>query len=221
MNLRSLGIFFLVFLFCFPVFSQQSSTPKSDPAAEQLLAKLSGKYKTFESIKADFTLKIQLPESENDEEQKGRVFLSGNKFKLNLGDQEIVCDNKTIWTYLKDVNELQINYFEEDDEMFNPSRIFTMYESDFIAKIREAKIVNGKKGTVLELSPVDKEQAVFKIILTIDEQRNEILESTLFEKSGIRYTYLIDKFSSNLDLADDFFTFNKSNYPGLKVVDLR
>lgn len=35
-------------------------------------------------------------------------FLKGEKYKMVMGRQEVFCDKQSVWTYLKDINEVQI-----------------------------------------------------------------------------------------------------------------
>jgi len=43
----------------------------------------------------------------------------------------------------------------------------------------------------------------------------------VFDKNGNIYTYSIVKFTPNAAVTDDLFSFNKSKYPGVEIVDLR
>lgn len=58
-----------------------------------------------------------------------------------MDGQEIYCDGKTMWTYLKDANEVQISNYNPKSSDINPSEIFTVYEKGFLSKF----IGEGKK----------------------------------------------------------------------------
>ncbi|MCH8904323.1 MAG: outer membrane lipoprotein carrier protein LolA [Bacteroidetes bacterium] len=200
---------------------QQSDYGVSDPKAAKILSDMSAKYKALNSIKASIKLTIESPEDDFKEEMSGSIFLKGSKYKLELGDQEITCDNKTMWTYLKDVNEVTIDNYEEDGDIMNPKDIFTMYESGFIYGFINEKTEGGRIIQVIDLTPTDKTKPFFKVRLNIDKVKKEIISAVIFDKNGNHYTYEVSNFVANPGLRDAFFTFELSKHPGIEVVDLR
>lgn len=194
---------------------------KSDPEADKFLDKVSNKYKSYNTMRAVFTLSIRAAESGVNEEKTGNIYIKGNKFKLNIGSQEIITDNTTLWTYLKDANEVQINYYKPDKSSIRPSEIFTIYEKDFLNRIRDKIEKNGKQYHVIELTPKKKDKSYFKIVLTINSNNHKIVKAEVFDKNGTTYTYNIDKFVTDLSLSDNFFKFDPDKHPDVKVNDIR
>ena len=55
-----------------------------------------------------------------------------NKFKLKLANQEIYNNGKTVWTYLKDANEVSISDYTPDDDSFvTPEKVIKLYKKDY------------------------------------------------------------------------------------------
>jgi outer membrane lipoprotein-sorting protein len=194
---------------------------QKDLKAEQILNAVSTKYKSYKSVQADFVLKIESGQSDTKDQQTGTLYVKGNKYKLQINNQEIISDNNTVWTYLKDANEVQINSFEKDDNSISPSEIFTIYEKNFLYAFAEEKNVGGKIIQFIDLTPNDKSKPYFKVRLAIDKAAKAIQSAVVFDKNGNRYTYEIKKFTANPDLNDTFFAFDSKKYPGIEVVDLR
>ena len=138
-----------------------------------------------------------------------------------MGTQEILSDGKVVWTYLKDANEVQINEPKSDPGAITPQNIFTIYEKGFKSKYIGEKTVGGKVLQIIELVPEDAKRNFIKIQLTINKSEKYIAQAIVYEKSGTNYTYSIDSFNSNTEVNDTIFTFNKSNYPNVDVIDLR
>ena len=88
------------------------ASAQTDKEAEKLIDCISKRYKNFKTIKADFIYAIESKAEKINEKQKGTIIVKSNKFRLDIADQTIICDNKTIWTYSKEVNEVQINYYK-------------------------------------------------------------------------------------------------------------
>jgi outer membrane lipoprotein-sorting protein len=71
------------------------------------------------------------------------------------------------------------------------------------------------------LTPIDKTQPFFKVLLEIDKASSTIVGARVFEKNGTKYIYEISSFRPNVAINDSKFTFNKVSYPGVEIVDLR
>lgn len=199
----------------------QNKPAPTDKAADKLLNLISNRYKNFKTIKADFTYSIESKAENINEKQKGSIYVKGNKFRLDIADQIILCDNKTIWTYSKDANEVQVNNYDPKKAPIRLDDIFTMYDKGFLSKIIETKKEGKNEIAVIELTPKDKKKNFFKIKLTIDKTNQTITRSQVFEKSGAIHTYLVTNQVPNMKLEDKFFVFDIKQYPKCEVIDLR
>jgi outer membrane lipoprotein carrier protein len=221
-------LFLIVFALNQSLFAQNGTGSINDPDAAALLQKVSEKYKSYKNISASFKLLIIKPKVKaTDDERKltdtlsGKILLEGSKFSISLRDQQIICDGKNIWTYMAADKEVQINYFEETDDVFSPSKIFNFYKEGYSYQLKEKKTVGGKAVTVVEMSPFNKKVSYFKIDVVIDDATLQIVESKIYEKNGARYVYQLTKPAYNIQTTVASFTFDASKYPGVKVVDLR
>lgn len=194
---------------------------QKDKAADKLLNTISSRYKKFKTIKADFTYSIESKADKAQEKQVGVIYTKGNKFKLDIAGQLIICDNATIWTYSKEVNEVQISHYNPKQATIRLDDIFTMYDKGFLYKIIEEKKEAGKELAIVELTPKDKKKNFFKIKLTIDKTNQSIIKSVVFDKSGTIHTYTITNQFPNIKVNDKFFTFDPKSYKGVEVIDLR
>ena len=182
---------------------------------KEILTKVSKKYAGFKSIKADFKYMIEIPQEKFKDMQTGTAFLKGSKFKLEMKEQNIMCDGKKVYTYLKDDNSVQITNYDPKILGFNPSEIFTMHDKNYTAAYL------GMEGIyqLIELTPIDKKKSVFKIKMYLDKNNN-IVKSKAFEKNGNIYTYEVSNFNGSANLLDAVFTFDKAQYPKVIVNDL-
>jgi outer membrane lipoprotein carrier protein len=55
----------------------------------------------------------------------------------------------------------------------------------------------------------------------VDKKANTIYSARFLEKTGGRYSYTITSLKPTSNVPDASFSFNKSSYPGVEVVDLR
>ncbi len=210
----------LIILLVFSIFLS-SAFVTVDKEANKILDKVSRNYKSYKSIKAAFKIKILNKQDKSTQSEKGTLFVKGKKFKVEMDGQDIYCDGKTMWTYLKDANEVQISNYNPKNSDINPSEIFTVHEKGFLSKF----IGEGKKGNIvteqIELTPTDKKKPFFKIKLTIDKVAKKIMDMTVLNKNGVESVYEITGFSSDIKYDDTFFKFNKKSKPGVVEIDLR
>lgn len=207
--------------------SAQSGKSINDPEAEALLKTVGDSYSGNKNISINYRLLIQKPKvSPGDDERKltdtliGSAILEGSKFKIEMNNQQVFCDGKNLWTYMPKEKEAQVNYYSESNDIFSPTKIFTLYKQGFSYQIKEKKVSGGKKLTVIEMVPSGS-FSYFKIDVTIDPTNKQILESKIYERNGLRYIYQITKQTSNVPTSVSTFIFDAKKHPDIIFTDLR
>ena len=198
-----------------------SSIAQSSKDADLLINKISKRYKKFSSIKADFTYSIESKAEKINEKQKGNIVIKGNKFRLDIAGQTIICDNKTQWTYSKEINEVNVQHYKPKEGIMKLDDIFTMYNKGFVSKMGEVVKEGGRELTILELAPKDKKKNYFKIKLFIEKNNQQIIKTVVFDKNGSVHTYTITNQIPNIKFDDGYFTFIAKKYPNVEINDMR
>ena len=206
----------LLFISANTVFGQTS-----DANAVKLLKAVGQKYSAYKTMQMDISLTIENQDAKSKETKTGKVYSKGNMFKAEMGNQTIISDGKTLWTYLKDVNEVQINNFEQGQDIMTPNDIFKIAEKDYLAYMGDKITENGKSLQIIELTPKNKTLSFSKIKMYIDVSDNSVKRGVVYDKNAIHYTYSISNLKTNMELSDSTFKFDKSKYPGVEVIDLR
>jgi len=204
---------------------------QKDAEAKTILSQVSQNYRSYNTVKSDFTINIQSAQDGVNQTQNGTLFTQtkANKYKLSIYTsaaktalaQEITSDGKTQWTYMPTQKEVQVNHVSNSAEAMNPAQIFTLYEKGYKYIYTGLQKAAGKNYQAVELTPTDAKQSIFKIKLLIDKAKKQIYSAQLFDKNGGRYTYTIKSFVPNAPVAADAFNFNTKSHPGVEVVDLR
>jgi outer membrane lipoprotein carrier protein len=225
--MKYISLLFTAFILLQSVNAQKTPdetvNPKDDKAKE-ILEELSKKTKAYTSIKADFTYKLENKDAGVNETQSCSLILKGNKYKINIAGQEIVSNGKTLWTYIKDADEVQVDNApdasKQSDNLMNPSNIFTIYEKGFKYKFEKEETLNGKTIQHINLYPEKaNEKAYHTVKLVIDKNLKQINTIIVLSKDGNKYTYTINKFETNLPFSDTDFNFDVSKAG--EVIDLR
>lgn len=192
-----------------------------DKKAKDLLDKVSAKTKSYTSYKVNFTFSLSNTDQKINESNSGALIVKGPKYQLKMGEQEIFCDGKKVITYQKETNEaLSQDLADMDSESITPQSIFMMYEKGF--KIRYVKDITegSKKLAVIELYPMEpKKKDYTMIVLYVEEAQLSIARAEIKAKNGSKYTYSVSKMEPNVAAADGLFVFDKSKYPGVKIIN--
>lgn len=211
-----------IFLALVLVCSIQLLHAQNDPKAKAILDKVSAKVKTLKSLKANFSITISGAKGSKPQSKKGTVNMKGDKYYISLSGQEIYCDTKTIWTYMKESNEVQITSFDPNENSFTPSKLFTnFYDKEYSYKYVGEQTIGGKKVDLITLSPTNKSKQYSKVELMIDKANSIVAGGKMYEKNGNVYSYTVSGYTPNTAMPDNMFVFNPQKYKGVEVVDLR
>jgi len=195
---------------------------QGDPKAKAILDNVSKKVKALKSLKANFTITITGAKNAKPQTKKGNVYMKGDKYFVSLSGQEIYCDTKTIWTFMKESNEVQISSFDPNENSFTPSKLFTnFYDKEYTYKYVGEQTVGGKKVDVINLTPTNKSKQYSKVELMIDKAQSVVAGGKMYEKNGNVYQYTVSGYTPNPALTDNMFTFDTKKHPKVEVVDLR
>lgn len=195
---------------------------QNDKKAKAILDAVSTKVKSLKTLKANFSITIQGAKGSKPQTKKGIVSMKGNKYFVSVTGQEIYCDTKTIWTYMKESNEVQITAFDPNENTFTPSKLFTnFYDKEYSYSYSGEKAIAGKKVDVILLTPTNKTKQFTKVELLIDKANTIVAGGKMYEKNGNIYSYTVSGYTPNASVTDQMFVFNPKKYPNVETVDLR
>ena len=198
----------------------QAGLGKSDPEGKKVLDAVSAKFKTYKTVTARFSLKIENAAGKSLGVKTGTVYMKGVKYRISVTGQEIFSDGSNVWTFDKAANEVTISKLDPSANSLTPQKLFTnFYEKDFLYKLNGPVKVGAKTLKEVELTPIDKTRPFHKVLLYVDN--NAINSTKIFEKTGNRYTYSTTSLTPNSAVTDATFVFDAKKYPGVEVVDLR
>ncbi len=202
--------------------SLASFAQNNDPAAKKVLDEVSAKFKTYKTVQATFTYKVEDANGKVMSTKTGTIWMKGTKYKVVFGGQEIYSDGKTIWNYDKNAKEVTINNVDGSGNGISPQKLFTnFYDKDFLYMLNGEKKVGAKTIQEIEMTPTDKSKNFHKVYLQVDKSAKTIYSTKVLENAGNRYTYTVSSMKTNGTMSDAMFVFDKKKYPGVEEVDLR
>lgn len=189
----------------------------ADKKATAILDEISAKTKAYKTLRIEFSYTMANTKEKIKDNFNGTLLSKGDKYRLSIAGQDVICDGKTSWTYLKDAKEVQINDVGANDDSFTPTKMLTSYSKNYRSKFISDK---GNKQ-VIELTPLKKGKSLIKVMLTIDKLKKQVSTFVMYDKGGNTFTYTVNKFITDPSISDKEFAFAKADYPGVEVVDMR
>lgn len=196
---------------------------QQDPNAKIILDKLSEKTKSYKNIQTEFIINYQDIKDNNQNSTKGKITIKGEKYRLNFMGTQSFFNGETLWSYLEDVNEVNVSEPEQDNEdiFSHPQEIFTIYEKDFKYQLINKFNDKGVSKAIVDLYPFDMELDYSRIRMEINTDNYRLQSVTIFGKDGSYYIINFYNYKTNLYLEDSFFTFDESDYPDIEIIDMR
>ncbi|MES2479554.1 MAG: outer membrane lipoprotein carrier protein LolA [Bacteroidota bacterium] len=200
----------------------QPTLAQNDAKAKAILDNVTKKVNSFKSMKANFSLNLTSANGKTKQSKSGTFLMKGSKYRINIQGQEIICDNKTVWTYIKENNEVQINNYNPNEQTISPTKLITnFYDKEYKYKYMGTKKAGGKNCDAIELTPINTSKQFSKVEILVDKASGTIAGGSITEKNGNNYTYTISNFVSNSPVEDKLFSFDPKAYKGIEIVDLR
>lgn len=194
-----------------------------DARARQILNKLSATIKKANSVSAKFTIHMDGSHSKAKVSQSGTFQMKGEQYNVTLtGGQQIICDGKSVWTYLPKNKEVQISAYNPSEQTISPAKLFSgSYEKDYNYSYAGSKTFAGHKVEAVTLRPKKKGQAFSKVELYVNPSSNMIAGGNVYTTDGNTYTYSISNVNTHVSISNSAFKFNTKAHPGVDVIDLR
>lgn len=191
-----------------------------DTKSQGILDKLSKKIKAHTSFYVEFSANIKNTSTGTDEDETGKGWVKGDKYYASFGDNTIISNGKKTWTVVKEEKTVyEADADEEDDDMMNPKKLMTIWESGFKNKYGKEKQLNGEAVHEIYLYPKSPGSVDYHtVVLYISKTKNELKKVLLKMKDGTRMTYRLTKYTANPEINDSKFIYEAKKYPGYTVV---
>lgn len=193
---------------------------QNEAKAKALLDKVTAKVKTYKNIQIDFKYNLQNTKENINQDNKGNVTLSGNKYILNFLGVTKMCDGAKTYTISKEDEEVSIAKVGSEDEADTPAKMLTFFNKGFKYSWDIAQTVKGKKLQYIKLTPISSKDDRKQILVGVDLATNLIYNTITVNKNGTRVTLTVNSFKTNVALPKNHFTFVKSKYPNYYINNL-
>tara|TARA_Y100001980_G_C14535998_1_gene312708 strand:- start:908 stop:1546 length:639 start_codon:yes stop_codon:yes gene_type:complete len=209
-------LIFIIALIINFIFIQSAFSQENNKKALQILDKMSNLYKSMDSFSSTFEYSMVNLDEDIEDSFQGKITIKEEKYLLKIEGQEIINDGETVWTYIPELNEVNISTFEYDDQEISLNNVFDLYKDGF----EKNYLSEDNKYHKIELYPEDESKSYYKILILINKVDFSMYNFSVFDKSNTKYVYKINEFKEE-KIDDSFFIFDSSKYPGIEIIDFR
>jgi outer membrane lipoprotein-sorting protein len=156
-------------------------------------------------------------------EIQGTIQLKGEKFLLKTNDAVIWFDGKTQWSYWIENDEVNITTpTAEELQSINPYTLLSLYRNGFEYKQGTTVQFQGKPVYEIILKTVAKsEPGISNIRLYVAKESYQPVHIVIEQREGDRSEITVTNYQNRQKYDDTLFTFDRKNYPGVEIIDLR
>lgn len=192
-----------------------------DEKAKAILDKVSSKTNAYKTIAISFKLTIS-GNGQDPISEMGKAYLKGDKYKVELQDQDIYCDGTTITTHLKEDEECYTSSVADakDEGMVAPTELLTIWEDGYKYKYVKETTYKGRPVHHINLFPKNAADSKFHtVILKIDKEKNEVVSVLIKGKDGMNMKYTLTKFEKDIAIPASKFVFDRAKHPNVECYE--
>lgn len=210
---------FLIVLFSLfsVVFNHSFAQPETK--SDKILNKLSKKIKGLKSFYIEYSASIKNEDLGQNDTYTGKGWVKNNKYYATYGDNTLISNGLKTWSIVGKDKEVYESDNTEDEETINPKKLMTLWDNGFKNKYIKSDVIGKESVDVIDLYPKKPEKSNYtSITVYIAKTANELKKAVMKSSDGTVMTYTVSKFTSNPEVKDTKFAFDKKNYPGYKVI---
>ena len=196
-----------------------------------ILKKESDRYLDYKTLRVNFVLDII--NSEQKVTEKGNIIWGqNNEYDLEIGDSRVVTDGIIKWSYSKELNEVTIfEYHNDDDDEYTLSRIKSILTSP-LEWLTPISYESKREFHIIELEPYednpdekDIPARTNMVTLYISKKSNTISQCKIELSDNTLYHFYLKSINvqkeDSKDKEEHTFKFDTDATTGIKINDIR
>ena len=182
--------------------------------AEAIIRLMVNQMKSHKNVEMSYKYQVSSDGITTDSQQ-GKAWLQGEAYKVEMVEQEIISDGKTIWTYLIDEEEVMIS--NADDGVDNtPLKLLTSLDESYAATLTN---MDAQGNATIELA--NPKGQYKRVTLKANASKLEIKSMDVYMEDGTKLMVTIDEMKFDQELDNKFFTFDTKKHPKVDIIDMR
>ncbi len=192
-----------------------SLNPVSAQDANAIMKTASQKFKSHRSVESKYT--ITYTEDGKKRSATGGIIMQKNKYVNLIEGNKTWFNGKTMWTYVKENEEVNVTEPSGSDMLSNnPYFFINSYSQEYNASLQSAA------GSTYEvkLTPKKANEDVRYVILKLMKNSYQPVSLSVVMKKS-QMDIVLNSFKTGKAYKNSSFSFDKKKYPDAEIIDLR
>ena len=188
--------------------------------ADEILDNVKKKYDKAESFTADYTQQFQWKLTGQVQDQNGHIILRGaDQFRIETGDQTIVSDGKTLWTYSRLYEQVIVDDIQKAQEVVLPRELLLKFSKDYAPELLGEEIFEDQSCYVIQLNAKSDDVFIRQMKVWVKKGDWLTLKIEHRDLNENITTYIIRNIMLDVDITPDTFRYTPPE--GTEVIDMR
>jgi len=193
----------------FMMISLLVSSASFGQSATSVLDKAAATVTSAKGVRANFTMKGGMGDA------SGTIYVKGRKFQASTPEATIWFDGKTMWTYMKNNDEVNVTTPNEVQlQKINPYNFINLYKSGY-----DMTMSTGSGNYIVHLTAKAGTTRIKELFVTVDKKSYHPTQVKMLQ--GTKWTSFDIRNLRAQTLGDGMFTFRQKDFPTAEVIDLR
>lgn len=168
----------------------------------------------------DFTanFKYTLSGSSTKATKAGKIKYKKGKFRVEMPDQELFCDQKKMWVFLKKDNEVNVTSYDATEGL-DIEQIFKTYQQSAKARLEGEETVHSIACFKVYIANASAKSDYNQVRLWINKSTHYLEKAELTDRRQVKTIYEFTNMKANNSFPDSDFRFDTAKHPGVKVYD--
>lgn len=183
--------------------------------ADQIMKTASAKFKSHKSVESNYT--IVYTEGTHKKSTTGGIIMQKNKYVNLIDGNKTWFDGKTLWTYVKDNDEVTVTEPSQSDMLANnPYFFINSYSKEYNASI----LSSAGNNYEVKLTPKKNDDDLKYVVLKLNKQSYQPVSLRILMRNS-QMDIILNSYKTGKSYKSSSFAFDKKKYPDVDIIDLR
>ncbi len=189
-------------------------------AQQNVVQNVQRTYQGIDNAVIKYEQVVQFPVTRTEQTFEGIVYMKKPYYyRIESEQQTVVTDGTTIWSYNPFTEQVIIDLFQEDEQMFTPDRFLLNIPDEFYATVGDHETVEGKSLILLRLVPKDDHQFVRSMRMWVDDDGWIVRKAEVVDLNENKTIYRVRDIQLNQGVDHKLFSYQPPE--NAEIIDLR
>lgn len=187
---------------------------------DKIVKKLEKRYDSIRDASIIFTQSIEFGVTKAKQTFDGIFIMKkGNKYRIEMEQQTIVTDGKSVWMFNNLNNQLLIDKYKEDPASFPPDKVLVNVPMNYNAVLLGNEKIDDKEVSIVKFTPKNEKLKIKWMKVWIEDEQWLMKKIQILDAGNNLITYLVKEVKINTGIPESQFQYTAPE--DVEVIDLR